>query len=165
MYARAECLRRGIALGCVRARKMHHCRNGARTGLEHMPDTLHRPGADRTSRARRQATGSLIELNKPCGVQRDRQTGFNHINQRASRKRGSARQTYPYSSSNLVQRRCPIRLQQRCNPDARSDDAYTSFHRICKSARPMETPLCRMCFLFLHLRWLCNRRETIIYSK
>jgi hypothetical protein len=40
-----------------------------------------------------------------------------------------------------------------------------SLHRICKLARPMETPLCRMCFLFFHSHRLCHRRETIIYSK
>ncbi len=39
------------------------------------------------------------------------------------------------------------------------------FHLICKLARLRDKPLCRMCFLFLHLRRPSCRRESIIYSK
>ena len=39
------------------------------------------------------------------------------------------------------------------------------FHRICKLARPMETPLCRMCFLFLHQHKFFYFCVTSIYSK
>src|SRR3712207_3730418 len=34
-----------------------------------------------------------------------------------------------------------------------------------KLPRPMETPLCRMCFLFLHQQRACNCCETIISVK
>ena len=53
-----------------------------------------------------------------------------------------------------------IRLQQRCNLDSRKDVRTHLFHLICKLARLVETPLCRMCFLFLHAQRLCDRGET-----
>ncbi len=72
--------------------------------------------------------------------------------------------------SYLSKHSCPtftraIRLQQRCNPDSQMNVHTLLFHRICNLARPMETPLCRMVFLFLHSLWLYNHGETIIYSK
>lgn len=47
---------------------------------------------------------------------------------------------------------CVIRLQQRCNLDSHRMMRTHLFHRICKLARPVDTPLCRMSLLFLHLQ-------------
>lgn len=47
-----------------------------------------------------------------------------------------------------------IRSQLRCDPDSRSDVHTLLFHRISYSVRPMDTPPCRMLFLFLHMLWV-----------
>lgn len=54
-----------------------------------------------------------------------------------------------FLSSIRARSRVAAAPMRRCNLRAQ-DGAYTSFHRICVHAGPMETPLCRMCFLFLH---------------
>jgi len=51
-----------------------------------------------------------------------------------------------------IDARCLI--AKRCNPDSRSDVHTLLFHLICNSARLMDTPLCRMLFLFSHLLWV-----------
>lgn len=168
MYARSECLREGTALACGE-REMRNSRNGARMGLSRMPTACFILAAhldrftDRDGRSDWQRAAYLSQTKHR--VQRNRQTGANHINQQASFKR----KCLPDVSLQFKQS-CPtsmraIRSQLRCNPDSHVDDAYTSFHRFCNLARRVETPLCRMCFLFLHAHRICNRCETIIYSK
>lgn len=47
-----------------------------------------------------------------------------------------------------------IRSQLRCDHDSRSDVHTLLFHRISNLVRPMDTPPCRMLFLFLHTLWV-----------
>jgi len=74
--------------------------------------------------------------------------------------------TYPYGPNILVQHPCALSDYNNGATLTRVGAMHTHlFYRICNLAGPMESPLCRMCFLFLHAQRFCDRYETIIYSK
>lgn len=166
MYARGGELERGNCLSVrkrdTKALKPQRGADGIDTNAEcaHRPRCANRTGRDRPGRAQRQAAKSLMEPNKTWSPAK------------------SANKSQPHQPASILREECLpdislkfkqsfptpmrlIRLQQRCNLDSRKGGAYTSFHRICNSARPMETPLCRMCFLFLHSYWFVTNAKQL----
>ncbi len=97
-------------------------------------------------------TRQLGQAKRNVMVQQFRQPGYNHIHQRARTTGALAGKILNIQTSDPTFPRA-ARLQQRWQPWLAQQMLHTHlFHRICNKARPMETPLCRMCFLFLHLR-------------
>jgi hypothetical protein len=75
------------------------------------------------------------------------QTFFNYINQRAFQFNDELAGLYPNNPNILDQRPCALSDYNNGATLIRAGAVHTHlFHRICKTARPMETPLCRMCF-------------------
>ena len=76
-------------------------------------------------------------------------------------------QTYPYISNFLIQ----IALHESdCHnwlqPWPAKNDVHTHlFYRICKMARPIDTPLCRIVVFLTHAEALWALASGIIYSK
>lgn len=146
MYARTECLGEGTALArgksaqCAAVAtgrgwhrsvcRVYACNASLRSNNSSLEDTL-------------QAAINLVEPNKTC-VRQNRHTVFNTINQRASFKQASL----PDLSLQSKHSSQHSRAQSDYNNGAtltRAGMAHTHlFHRICKLARPMETPLCNM---------------------
>lgn len=127
MYARAECLREGIALVCGR-RNMRDSHNGARMRLIRMPAAriIRAARIERVGRGIGQRAANMSQITH--WIQRNRQTGEATT---STSKHPLSRKCLPDLSLQFKQS-CPtsvraIRLQQRCNPDARLDGAYTSF--------------------------------------
>ena len=130
----------------------------------HLRFACHATRTGRVQRAKSQAVSRVLEPNRTL---RFSENGICYqLHQPASLTNCISRQTYPYNPDIQVQ-----------HPGALSDDNNGAtliragmrrtrlFHRICKLARPMETPLCRMIFLFLHQPWFNTTAKTIIYSK
>ena len=141
----------GGELPCCSASARRWLRNGAR-----MRRNGSRPCAGlRHARRRHRALGRLqtadevVEPYKNRGQRR--QNGFCCINRLAHSQQRRAGRTYPDNPIILdhVLARYPIATAVQTL--IRAGTVHTHlFHRICELARPMETPLCRMCFLFLH---------------
>jgi hypothetical protein len=130
MYARAECLRKGIALECARAIHVSFCCNGARMKLTGMRlFARFATCASRESSAEdRFAVRVHVNRAKQNISLANRQTHLNYINQQAFHSSGHACRTL----SILFKQSGPsfpraIRSQQRCDLDSRRNDAYTSF--------------------------------------
>ena len=82
------------------------------------------------------------------------QTGCNTTNQRAFPHGASSPALSYLSGHSYPASRRAIRSQLRCDHDSRSDVHTLLFHRISYSVRPMDTPPCRMLFLFSHMLWV-----------
>jgi hypothetical protein len=107
------------------------------------------------ARGRRAGRGNfsarqLGQAKRNMKVQQFRQAVFDHTYQRARTTGALAGKILKIQTSDPSFPRA-ARLQQRWQPWLAQQMLHTHlFHRICNLARPMETPLCRMCFLFLH---------------
>ena len=103
------------------------------------------------SKYRHQGPATRLSGNAPACIC---QTGCNTTDQRAFPLGASSPALSYLSGHSYPAPRRVIRLQQRCNPDSRSDVHTLLFHRISYSVRPMDTPPCRMLFLFAHMLWV-----------
>lgn len=150
-------------LGCTRGRSARGRElpwRAVAPGFKRMPQQ----GADSVARIARygQADFGRIEIQAPeASNQTVKQHTGSHVANRlqhyrpASFPAGASSPALSYlSGHSYPASRRAIRSQLRCDPDSRSDVHTLLFHRFSYSVRPMDTPPCRMLFLFSHMLWV-----------
>lgn len=125
------------------------CRNRAQIVLRALPGTV-RPILG-VSKYRHHWPTTRLSSNAPACIW---QTGCNTTDQRAFPLGASSPALSYLSGHSYPASMHAIRSQLRCDPDSRSDVHTLLFHRISYSVRPMDTPPCRMLFLFSHMLWV-----------